>query len=184
MDQNELLDLLRKGDKTAFKQLYINLGETTRGFISKRGGDHEMVRDVLQEGLYRLLMYLKKHSDLELKSSIEALAFGFIKNVWLEKIRSSDRHKIVELGESPDQQEIMDEGILFGEGENDRELKVIGSLLDQLGENCKVVLIEFYVHRLKLKEIANKLSLSESYIKLKRFRCLNELKEKYQAIAS
>lgn len=179
MDQDQVLHLLRNGNRDAFKKLYTNLRQTTLGYVSNRGGDQVIVHDILQEGLYRFLQFIRKNENPVLRSTIEALAFGFIKKVWLEQNRSDYKTRAIDFDQMPMLLQVADENIIFTEEEE--KLNFIMSLLEDLGENCKEVLIGFYVHENKLKELAAELSLSESYIKLKRFRCMRELKEKYRS---
>ena len=188
MNTQQSLDMIRNGDRAFFHSLYYAMEESCRKYIFKRGGDESMVDEVLHEGLYRFFVRVKEKEDFKLTASIEAAVFGFIKMVWQQKCSTETKYRKIHKDIDEDdwiKESLIDENYeneLFGDQNED--MKKIMSLMDQLGKDCKEVLIAFYVHRNSLQEIADELDLTYDYAKLKRFRCIADLRNKYLQIAS
>ena len=181
MNSQESIDLIRNGDRALFRSLYHTMQESCRKYIFKRGGDQTMVDEILHEGLYRFFVRVKERQDFKITSSLEAVVFGFIKMVWQQKCRTDSKYQ--KLHKDIDQDDWV-KNSLTEEFEEDTDTTMIMGLMDNLGKDCKEVLIAFYVHKSSLQEIAEELNFSYDYAKLKRFRCIAELRKKYLKLAS
>ncbi|NND34708.1 MAG: sigma-70 family RNA polymerase sigma factor [Saprospiraceae bacterium] len=181
MNTQESLDLIRNGDRAFFHSLYYSMEESCRKYIFKRGGDETMIDEILHEGLYRFFVRVKEKQDFQITSSLEAVVFGFIKMVWQQKCRTDSRYR--KMHTDIDEDDWVRES-LTEENTTDADTSMIMSLMDNLGKDCKEVLIAFYVHKNSLQEIADELNFSYDYAKLKRFRCIADLRKKYLQMAS
>ena len=148
-----------------------------------------MVDEILHEGLYRFFVRVKERDDFQINSSIpiEGVIFGFIKMVWRQKCTSDSKYQ--KLHKDIDAQDwlsdkLVDEQIEYTDAEPQAEHAIVMNLIHELGKDCKEVLISFYVHKTSLQEIADELSFSYDYIKLKRFRCIAQLRSKFLKAAS
>lgn len=147
-----------------------------------------MIDEILHEGLYRFFIRVKEKEDFKLNVSIEAAVFGFIKMVWREKCGTDIKYRKIHKDIDEDdwiKESLRDEnyGTDFLSDDQEEMGKIMG-LMDQLGRDCKEVLIAFYVHKNSLQEIADEFTFSYDYAKLKRFRCIAELRNKYLQMAS
>ena len=181
MTAQDPVALIRNGDRIYFHSLYYSLEESCRKYILKRGGDQTMVDEILHEGLYRFFVRVKEKEDFELRTSIEAVVFGFIKMVWRQKCNTDSRYK--KLHKDVEEHDWLKENLMDTEkGWHDSDgddSNMIMDLVAQLGKDCKDILLAFYVHRISLQEIADELKVSYDYAKLKRFRCIKQLRAKY-----
>jgi RNA polymerase sigma factor (sigma-70 family) len=188
MNTQQSLDLIRNGDRNFFHSLYYSIEESCRKYIFKRGGDETMVDEILHEGLYRFFVRVKEKEDFKLTVSIEAAVFGFIKMVWQQKCGTDTKYR--RMHTDIDQDDWIKESLHDQNYENDffsdedEDMQKIMGLMDQLGKDCKEVLIAFYVHKNSLQEIADELEFTYDYAKLKRFRCIADLRNKYLQLAS
>jgi len=188
MNSQQSLDLIRNGDRAFFQSLYYSLEDSCRKYVFKRGGDETMIDEILHEGLYRFFVRVKEKEDFTLTVSIEAAVFGFIKMVWQQKCGTDAKYW--KMHKDIDQDDWIKESLRDENSENDflpdenEDMKKVMGLMNQLGKNCKEVLIAFYVHKNSLQEIADELSFTYDYAKLKRFRCIAELRSKYLQMAS
>lgn len=185
MDTVTTIELIRSGDKKVFSDIYHSISNDCKSFIFKRGGSVQLAEEVLHEALYRFFVKVKGNPDFKLQKSIEKVVFGFIKNVWLEMTRAKKKEKTYldldddesrwkdKLGEEEDFSEAFFQ-------EDEQSSKLI-RLMEKLGKDCKEVLVSFYVYKTSLEDIGEELGLKKDYVKLKRFRCLGELRKKYFA---
>lgn len=184
MDNQTTIELIRNGDRDFFRSLYHSIAESCRKYILKRGGNEAMADEILHEGLYRFFVRVKEKGDFEMRTSIESVVFGFIKMVWKQKCSENSKYK--NLHRNIDEDEWLKESlglednpedIVYGKDLDDTE--IIMELMDYLGKDCKEVLIAFYVEKQSLQDISLKLKLTYEYTKLKRYRCIAELRNKY-----
>ena len=127
-------------------------------------------------------MKVKNNPNFQIQKSLESVVFGFIKMVWLEMIRAKQKDKVyLNLDDDDDwtndklSDEAYEDNFFTEEVDHSRLTQV----MTQLGKDCKEVLVAFYVYKTSLEEIAEELGLKKDYVKLKRFRCLGELRKKY-----
>ena len=185
MEYQEQFKLFKNGNQAFFEKLYFSLNESCRKYILKRGGDTNVADEVLQESFFILLEKVKVGKIFELNQPIEAYIFGFVKNIWQEKRRKSTKYKNLHHNLDSDEDWLKDK--LTEEAYEQEFFKenikshLIIRLLDDLGVNCKEILLSFHVEKQSLKDIAEKLNKTYEYIKLRRFRCAEEMKNKYEA---
>ena len=95
MNSQDPLTLIRNGDRAYFHKLYHMLEGSCRKYILNRGGNQEMVDEILHEGLYRFFVRVKEREDFQISSSssVEGAIFGFIKMVWKQKCRNDSKYQ-------------------------------------------------------------------------------------------
>lgn len=182
MTNRTIEEKIRQKDKTAILELRNRTLELCYKYL--KGGDvrSKDMEDLVQEGIYRL--YLKLQRDLEflIPTAAERYVFGIVRNIWRDELKQHKKEQTY-YNLDDDQNRIKDS--ISEESEAiDLELSVEGEhavipLLDQLGKDCKTVLLAFYVYKNSLAEIAEELAQSVQYIKLKRFRCMKSLRALY-----
>ena len=185
MNNQEQLEKFKSGDRETIKQVYQNVRDSCQKYILKRGGDDAVAEEVLHEALYRFYVKLKKLEPGQMTRPMEGIIFGYIKIVWLEKCKSSTKKKnwIVDIDDNDNlvnksMADTVHEQEFFVESPKNH---LLFKVIDQLGTHCKEVLIAFYVNQYSLQEIAEEYDFTYNYVKVKRFRCMQELRKKYLA---
>jgi len=182
METATTLELIRQGDKQVFANIYHSISEDCKKFIFRRGGSIQLAEEVLHEALYRFFVKVQNTPDFTLQKSVESVVFGFIKNVWLEMMRKKKKEQVYLSLDDDDgwaKDKLSDEEYETEFFVEEVESSALIRLMEKLGKDCKEVLVAFYVYKTSLAEIATELGLKKDYVKLKRFRCLKELREKY-----
>jgi len=184
MDNQQAIELIKKGDRSFFRTLYQSISESCTKYIVKRGGDATIAEEVLHEALYRFFVRVKEKEDFKINTSVESVVFGFIKMVWKQKCRQSTKYKLLHQDLDDENKYLKEtlsheeDELIMDNNENSDHTRIM-ALMEKLGKDCKELLIAFYVHKQSLQIIAEELSFTYDYAKLKRFRCVAELKKKF-----
>ncbi|MBT28992.1 MAG: hypothetical protein CMO01_04950 [Thalassobius sp.] len=167
--EQELLEGLLTADRTLIQEMYDAYQAGVISFIKQRGGTESDAKDVFQDAI--LVLYKKvKANDLVLTVSLNSFIKAICRNMWLTKIRDK-RELNVEVNE--------DENMLLEEQIEDvltgvlRE-KIYRKHFLNLGEQCQHILKLFF-SKVKMKEIAVKLNITEKYVKKRKFECKEKL---------
>ncbi len=179
-DYQDLVARIRQGDMTPLKQLYDNLTVRCIRYASKHGGTPDDGEDALQEAMYVFYKKVVEDDQFTLTAPPEAYVFSTFRNKLFEKFRS-DKQVYLDLDDdgNPTKENTADDGLLPDDLELTHTEHPVVKLMDQLGKDCKKVLLRFYVHKQKLEEIAEDLEFTYNYVKVKRFRCGKQLRELY-----
>src|SRR6516164_3250607 len=125
----------------AIRFIYQQYAEPVSSFIMSKGGSQHDAEDVFQETVTAFVDIVQK-GKYRGEAVIQTFLIAISKNVWYnavkKKSRSAERDKIFDNTVEKEEQDISH---FIAEREVKQEL---GALLDQLGENCKKILIMFY----------------------------------------
>lgn len=183
MDLQEVLERIRQNDPVTIGKIYKNVMKSGIGYIVKRDGTTEEAREVVQDAMWRFYEKVRTDKCYTLQSPPEGAIFGFIKNIWRERIRNrKDQQDKISL----DEDTYRSETLATSAPTIIEELTLppknpVFPLLDRLGEGCKEILIAFYVHKVRLTELAVELGSSNGYLKVKKHRCMEQLRALYIA---
>ena len=153
-DESEIILLIRKGDQSAFEELYQRYVDKMLGLADAFIGDPDEAEEVVQ--IVFVTIWEKRH-QLDPEKNIAAYLFKSVKNQVLNRLRNVKRH--CELSDIPiesqkDQHDILQK-LCFQESKL-QAMKRIG----EMPEVQQQVFILSRVEGLSNKEIALKLKLS------------------------
>lgn len=95
-DQETFLGLKSK-DNQSYQILYTFYYPSVRNFILKNNGSEDDAKDIFQETILVLLEKVPK-DDFNLTSSLKTYIFAISSNLWLKRLRDSNRMVKTELG--------------------------------------------------------------------------------------
>lgn len=181
-DFQDFIRRVRQGDMEPIKKLYASMTNKCIGYLRKRGGKADDAKDLLQEAMYIFYKRIKEDDQFTLTAPAEAFVFRVFHIKWLELLRSKG-HSDVDLDlddeGNPAKENLAGEEFLPDNIDLTRSEHPVVKLLDQLGKGCKKILLAYYVHEQSLKAIAEDLEQSYNYIKLKKHRCNQQLRDLY-----
>ena len=175
----ELIQLLAstnsKDNDQALKYMYIHYFDLIQDLVLKNSGTPENVADIFQDGL--IAVYNKaKNPQFQLTASLATYLYTICRNLWFKQIRAEKREVKLEdtALQIADDQELNLQALIRTErGE------LIADLLEQMGEDCKNILLYFYYEQLRMKEIVKRMNLSgEAVAKNKKANCMKTLRKK------
>ena len=171
IEENLILDRIKKHDKEAFRFLYEYYFTKIVLFAESYLYDEEEARDLVQD----LFFHLWDHSEaLHVTTSIKSYLFTSVRNRCLNilrdrKIRDEHNNKLFEAQ-------------LFSGTEDvviDEEIQQrLQEALDSLPDKCREIILLKVVEGKKNKEIANQLNIAETTVKTQVQRAYRMLREK------
>ncbi len=174
MNESQLIEGCRKGDRLAQKALYEQYSRKMMGVCLRYVNDQEMARDLLQEGFVRVFTAIDSYSGV---GSFEGWMRKIFVNGALEYLRRSDV-----LRESTD----LDSTAELAQPDNsiisELSAKELMEMIQELATGFRTVFnlyaIEGYSHR----EIAEMLNISESTSRSQYVRAKQLLQKRINAL--
>ena len=164
------LDGIAKSDSVIISQFYEAFFGSVADYILRNNGTIEDAKDVFQDAVIVLFQKIKRN-ELVLYVNLNTYLYSVCKNVWLKRLRKTNKEANSDLEDLPPLQD----NSLEENMEQQSKYKLFRSKFSLLGEACQKVLSHFFAKK-KLKEIAKLLGLSsEAYAKKKKYKCQKEL---------
>lgn len=171
------LQSLRIGEGPAFEQaitrLYGACRSGTIAWLGKHGARHEEAEDVFQEALLALLRKLR--SDPDFDGAPDAYLFGAACFIWQKICRKKGRE--LQVMEAWKYAQAFEPRYL---PEIERPMEaaaLVSELLSELSDDCRAILLDFYVEKSSLEEIAQKHGFKNKDVaKQSKYRCMERLK--------
>jgi RNA polymerase sigma factor (sigma-70 family) len=157
----------------AIRHLYRQYSQATSSFIMQHGGSEQDADDIFQETVVAFIEVVQK-GNYRKEASIKTFLNAIARNYWFNEIkkrgRSGLRDRQFERGRDQDEADVSHH---IAEMERKRQLR---SLVDQLGDACRKVLLLFYYENLSMKEIVDHLPYeNEQVVRNKKYKCLQQL---------
>lgn len=171
--EDDLLSALREGAAPAFEALYRQYYRMVARQASDAG--REDAEDLFQEILVILLRNLRD-PGFKLTSKLSTYLFAIAKNLLLKN--TNPRAEFSTGDVSAYQKE---SGAAAEETEaremHEKRLNVITGLLEILEDDCRRVLLLSFFEKRSQSEIAREMGYTESFVKVKKHRCLDYLRK-------
>jgi len=166
----ELIEQLHNEKEEAFRQMYYRYFKNTKYFVMQNSGQSADAEDVFQEALFQLITQLRK-DGFAIHTSLQAFLNVLVRNIWFKKIRDKKEWSTETLSEAEDGGKDLDQKI-----QHDGHLDLLEKVMQQeLKEDCREILMDYYYKKNPLKEIARSMQLTEQFIKVKKHRCMEYL---------
>lgn len=172
MKDLDLLHKIAKAESTSFEYLYKEYYKMAEFFVLKNSGNKADAQDVFQDAL---VVFYEKTLDesFQLNCQIKTFIYSIVRNLWLKKLRDNkiktsvnDFEKFVNITDEIDEEE------------NESQLKNVELALQQLGEKCREIIIQFYYYKTKMEVIAQQLEYTNAQTaKAQKYKCMQQLKK-------
>ncbi|AXT62113.1 sigma-70 family RNA polymerase sigma factor [Aquimarina sp. AD10] len=174
----KLIDAISNGSKKALETVYVENEDNFHGFAYKYIRSKEDISDIYGDSIIVFWENVLDGKLVKLSSKISTYLFSIGKYKILNYInkdkRKTDREIDFDIKDIDDQIENFE---LEPKELNDEEV-LLEKYFDQLGEQCKKILVLFYIKELRIKEIQKKENYKSSdVVKSMKSRCLKKLKE-------
>lgn len=168
---NDLLEGLITETPTAIKSVYqIGYHHCKWAILNQEGTDSD-AKDVFQQAVFSLLERVRQ-PDFEI-NNLKAYLFQSCRYIWLKEKKERRSTQLVERfpTDIPDEDEIGLKVIKEG------RIETMYKALDQLEENCRTLLDLTYFEKQRDKEIAVTMKYKLNFVRVKRKRCLDHLRQ-------
>jgi len=172
-DREVILGILNNAEDTLSK-LYKGYFPMVLQFILNNNGDEDDAKDVYQEAI--IVLYNKvKQGNFELSAKLKTYIYSVSRRIWLKKLTQNSK----KTGNISDYEDVLvvDEDVQDHE-EKDAAFVKMQSALDHLGEPCKTIIQDFYIHDLSMQDICEKFGYTNAdNAKTQKYKCLQRLKK-------
>lgn len=178
----EHLLALRRGDRAAVEDLYKTAFNYCASYVINNNGSQSDAKDLFQEAIIVLFNNLRK-PDFELRCNVKTYLYSVVRNLWLKNI-----HKKGKLGAKVNIDDNSFEFVDIGDDEIDLKMEIEGKFeavhlaLGRIKEDCKNLLMNYYFNKIPLKDIAVLMEYTPQFVKVKKSRCMDGLKNKVKEI--
>ncbi len=172
-DREVVLGILNNSEETLNK-LYKAYFAMVLQFILNNNGNEDDAKDVYQEAI--IILYNKiKSGNFELSSKLKTFIYSVCRRIWLKKLGQNSK----KTGNITDYEDVLSvEEEVEAHEEKDLQFVRMQTALDHLGEPCKTIIQDFYIHNLSMQEICEKFGYTNTdNAKTQKYKCLQRLKK-------
>ncbi len=173
-DSEVILGILNNSE-AVLKRLYVAYFPMVLQLIINNNGSADDAKDIYQEAI--IVLYNKiKSGDFELSSKLKTYIYSVSRRLWLKRLSQLSRYG----GDIRDFEEHTAEYEEEAEKHTDRDIQFgkMENALKLLGEPCKTIMEDFYIHNLSMQDICERFGYTNAdNAKTQKYKCLQRLKK-------
>jgi len=172
-DSEIVLGILNNSE-IVLKRLYTTYFPMILQLIINNNGNEDDAKDIYQEAI--IVLYNKvKSGEFELSSKLKTYIYSVCRRLWLKRLTQMHRYG----GDIRDFEEhIPVEEEVDNHNERDIQFDKMESALQLLGEPCKTIMEDFYIHNKSMQEICERFGYTNAdNAKTQKYKCLQRLKK-------
>jgi len=162
---------LKSKDNQAFEVLYKFYYPSVKNFITKNNGSVDDAKDIFQETILVLLEKVPK-DDFNLTSSLKTYIFAISSNLWLKRLR--DSNKIVRIELDMYEKYLTD----YEEAEidaNQNNIKRALNVFKKVTNKCKVLLTAIFYDEKNIETVTKEFGYTNKHnAQNQKFKCLEQ----------
>lgn len=170
----ELLHGLANHSSEALESLYKQFYPMTVYMVVNNNGNEEDAKDIFQEAI--IVLYEKANGgSFELHCKLKTFIYSVCRRLWLKRLQQRHRQTTLtgEIAEA-----IPVENDMEAHERKDEEFTMMAAAMKNLGEPCKSLLEDYYLHRRSMQEITEKFGYTNAdNAKNQKYKCLMRLKK-------
>lgn len=172
--EDEILRRLHAGDELVLKQVYRQHYQMVVHLVMNNGGSLQEAKDIYQESL--IVFYEKVKEDaFELNCKIKTFIYSVSRRLWLKQLQRKNRFTS-QLSDTEEYVEVPWEEA----GQREEQYHAMHTALEALGEPCRSILKDFYLHNQSMEEITEKFGYTNAdNAKNQKYKCLKRLKKMF-----
>lgn len=172
VSEDEQLRLLQAGDEQTLRQIYRQYYQMVVNLVVNNGGSLQEAKDIYQETLIVFFEKVKR-DDFELNCKIKTFLYSVSRRLWLKQLQRKSRFTS-SLADTEEYIEVPKEEV----GEREVQYTAMQQALESLGEPCRSILKDFYIHNKSMEEITEKFGYTNAdNAKNQKYKCLKRLKK-------
>ena len=166
-----VIEKIKQQDYATLQQLYKEAYPMVRKYVNDNSGNDEDAKDIFQDAMYLFIRKISEES-FQLTSKLSTFIYGIGRNLWLKKLTKK------EVDEKAYQHEREMETLEDEEVDQLEQTKFVNRCIEQLGEPCKTIIVQFYYFQKSMEEIAGMLHYTNANnAKNQKYKCFNRLKK-------
>ncbi len=183
IDNNTIIALLRQGDNKIFEHFYKEYYRVVAAFVLQNSGDEQDARELFQDTMIVIFKKVRDTPDFALTVKWATFIYAVARNLWFKKLNLRKQNPII-LVENDNffEQNIDNQDIEIKETDYEQKHHAIKNILNNMKKECREIIEAAFYQKLSGAAIAKLLGYTEDFVKVKKFRCMKELKEKVRGI--
>ena len=172
-DSEVIIGILNNSD-SVLKRLYLAYFPMVLQLVINNSGNDDYAKDIYQEAI--IVLYNKvKRGDFELSSKLKTFIYSICRRLWLKRLKQMNRYG----GDIKDFEEYLPvEDDVEKHQDRDIQLNKMADALKLLGEPCKTIMEDFYMHSKSMQEICERFGYTNAdNAKTQKYKCLQRLKK-------
>lgn len=173
----ELVAGLKSGQRLEemIRSLYRDYFESLAWYVTNNSGTRQDAEDVFQEVVVTFIDLVQK-DKFRGESTVKTFLYSLNRHIWLNELKRRGRALAREEKYEKGQERVEpDTAWLITERENK---SAVISLVEQLGETCRQILVMFYYEDLPMKKILETMPYeNEQVLRNKKYKCLKQLEQ-------
>lgn len=172
-DSEVIFGILNDSD-SILKRLYVAYFPMVLQLIINNNGSADDAKDVYQEAI--IVLYNKvKSGNFELSSKLKTFLYSVCRKLWLKRLNQMSRYG-GDIKDFQDHLPVEEESDLHSERE--LEFSKMEGALKLIGEPCKTIIEDFYIHNLSMQDICERFGYTNAdNAKTQKYKCLQRLKK-------
>ena len=172
-DSEVILGILNNSE-SVLKRMYVAYFPMILQLIINNNGTADDAKDIYQEAV--IILYNKiKAGDFELSSKLKTFIYSVCRRLWLKRLSHMSRFG-GDISDFQDHTQVEDE--VDKHNEMDLQFDKMASALQLLGEPCKTIIEDFYIHNLSMQDICERFGYTNAdNAKTQKYKCLQRLKK-------
>ncbi len=171
----EYLRRLAEGDDVVENHFTTYFGELLSLKLRIRIRSPQLIEDIRQETLLRVLQILRKKGGVDHPERFGAFVSSVCNNVLMEMVRADMRHDRLEPEVDPVDQTVNLDAALV----NQQRQKQVANVLEELPEKDRELLRMFFLEDRDKAEICKKFQVSEDYLRVLLYRAKSRFRATY-----
>lgn len=171
---NDLIVGIRNGAKDVLDQIYVAYFPMVLQMVLANNGNEDDAKDIFQESV--IVLYNKViEGEFELNAKLKTFIYAVCRRLWLKKLNHQSRFSN-NFAAVPDLEENVFD-LEEHEAQN-QQFKLMQEALEQLGEPCKTIIEQFYLHSKSMQDICEQFGYTNTdNAKTQKYKCLQRLKK-------
>lgn len=174
----ELLQGLAMNDDKSLETIYLDNFPMVAKMILQNNGSEDDAKDIFQEAM--IVLYEKvQEGNFILSSRLKTFLYAVCRRLWLKKLQGNALNGPIyeELEETTPVEETLE-----AQEEKDLLFSKMEASMEKIGEPCKTILEDYYIHRKSMLEIADRFGYTNAEnAKNQKYKCLMRLKKLFFA---
>lgn len=169
----ELLQGLARDDDKSLEIIYLENFPAIARMILQNNGSEDDAKDIFQESM--IVLYEKvQEGDFVLSSRLKTFLYSVCRRLWLKRLQNASWHGPIH----EELEEKATEDTLEAQQEKDRQFQMMEQAMGKLGEPCKTILEDYYIHHRSMQEISERFGYTNAEnAKNQKYKCLMRLKK-------
>ena len=165
-DEELMVDFIKSSNEMLFHELMKRHHSMAIGYIQKKVFNRPLAEEIVQDTFVKVV---RNKDQFNPKLQFSSWFYSILKNCCIDAIRHSQRHqnKLTKIAENLD---------LFTKQESTADYDLT-SVLKNVSEQDRSILVQHFVHGLTFIELAEKLELSKEALKKRAQRALKKIRE-------